>query len=722
MADRPERRKHRDDSGDAPGKDLGSEIHRKLSEASEHPTEQEKEAQERPDRRHLDEEVHRKLSEASRRDERINQPTETTRTGGIDTEPEHSIAQTEERRLPENPDVESLQEKGTTPNQLARDGESQTAPEAQVDKTHEPQVERSDFKPLQSNNIPHESKTKLEGKESALEHPPEQETTVRDKSSHGYLTEDAHEKPSETIQLREEVKQPSDITRTDGIETKPERSIERTDLTGRRSPDKPEELPFQEKGTTPGLLVKTEERQTNQETQLEKGKKLLVEYINDAKELPQTDLELKHKETKFHEQLATEPLKPTEDSCRPAERLEPRVGKDNQRRPKESHQRQLIDVARRDDYARLEPERHPGDAVRKRTDGPIVLPAGHFERTIPEFRRRQDNLLECANEVKAGKLAGVLDEIGENRKEVAERPVYVDVKETIWRQAINQAVQDSNLEALLKNYEDLGKLKSYYQNDELSLILKGKTKEGRNIALELPTSLIDAMIAEEGPLQVQLIDPTIVQKYDFYKDFHKTERTFIYVPDYIMDKFQAHREVIVKIEQLPIWYFVSKIEGKASEVIKFKEIKYNDNPSIPVLVADLGGKEIPIKSFDYDYLRGKGPSIGGTVYVEFQVKDIFRETRFRLYDNGFNEPRFAIEKGNCFHSIENLKYFPKRDLVAVEYDNYNKKSTTPLTFKEFPHEIDLYAQRVPKDMYIVGCPILMADSRSARDSKNFAMK
>jgi len=58
MTDKPERRKQRGESGDAPCEFLGPEIHRKLSEATESPKERDEVSQERPDPRYLNEEMH----------------------------------------------------------------------------------------------------------------------------------------------------------------------------------------------------------------------------------------------------------------------------------------------------------------------------------------------------------------------------------------------------------------------------------------------------------------------------------------------------------------------------------------------------------------------------------------------------------------------------------------------------------------------------------------
>lgn len=501
MTDKPERRKDRDDSGDTLGGVLGSEIHRKLSEASEHPADQGKETQEKPDRRYLNEEMHLELSEASQQDERINQPVETTRTDGIEANPEHSITQTEERRLQDSPDVKSrIQEKGTAPEQLAEDGERQTIPETHAVKTRELRVEQPNLNPPQSNNILHKSINGLGCKESTSEHPPEQETTAWE----------THEKPSETSRLHE-VHQPGDMTR-----------------------------------------------------------------------------------------------------------------------------------------------------------------------------------MECANEVKACKFVGTRGEIGEAHKETAEAQRERDITEILCKQVIDEAVQDGNLKALAGVAEDLGDLRSYYENGELSLVLDGKTVEGKTTRVKLPPHLIEAIIAEEGPMQVQLINPATGDTYSFYKDFHKVEQPDIDIPKDIMANLHAHEDIIVKMKQQPTWEFLNQIGGRASEVIKFNK----DG----VLIANFGGKEIPIESFKYDHLHCG--EIGGATYMEFQIKDISNKVaRFRLYDNGFGEPRFTIKMGDHFRPVEGLEYDPERGILEIEYDqSMDQNPKVSLRFKETPNEIDLDARMVPIEM------------------------
>ncbi|MGQ9515542.1 MAG: hypothetical protein ACUVTL_10960 [Thermoproteota archaeon] len=119
--------------------------------------------------------------------------------------------------------------------------------------------------------------------------------------------------------------------------------------------------------------------------------------------------------------------------------------------------------------------------------------------------------------------------------------------------------------------EDLGELESYYKSDEMSLILKGKTMratEGHNIRVGLPSSLIEAIIAEEGPMQVELINSTTEGIYSFYKDFHKVKHLDINIPFEIMQNFQAGQDLVVKMRRLPLWEFANSIEGHASWMVR----------------------------------------------------------------------------------------------------------------------------------------------------------
>ena len=287
-------------------------------------------------------------------------------------------------------------------------------------------------------------------------------------------------------------------------------------------------------------------------------------------------------------------------------------------------------------------------------------------------------------------LAEALDEIRTGAK--AQSLAYVDTEEFIWRQAINEAIQDSKLEEIAQMAEDLGELESYYKSGELSLILRGITlraTEGHNIRIQLPPSLIETIMAEEGPVQVELIDSVTGETYSFYRDFHKVEQPDIDIPFKIMKNFQADQEVIVKMRKLPVWEFANSIEGDASGIIKFNK----DG----VLVANLGGKEIPIQSLDYDYWGGLG--MGGSAYVEFKVEDITGKTKkFRVYDNGLDESRLTVYVEDSFRSVESLKYDPRRDSITVEYRRPNRYSRTTLRFRESPEEIDLYAGMTPEEM------------------------
>jgi len=263
----------------------------------------------------------------------------------------------------------------------------------------------------------------------------------------------------------------------------------------------------------------------------------------------------------------------------------------------------------------------------------------------------------------------------------------------LWKQAIKEAVQDSNLKALAGAVGDMGDLKSYYEDGEPNLVLKGRTgkpTEGyNNIRVALPHNLIETIMAEEGPVQVELTNPISKETYSFYKDFHRVEEPDIDMPTKVVGDFQVHQDVIVKMRGLPIWEFVNQVEGKASGIVKFN----NDG----ILVANLGGKEIPIESIDYDYLQSRG--ISGTAYVEFEIKDISKTERFRLYDNGFGEPRFTIEMGDHFRQVVGFEYDPKRDVLKIEYERgIDWNSRTSLRFMEPPDKIDFDTRRIPEEM------------------------
>jgi len=274
-------------------------------------------------------------------------------------------------------------------------------------------------------------------------------------------------------------------------------------------------------------------------------------------------------------------------------------------------------------------------------------------------------------------------------KEIVEALSNKDIIEAqaqiFWKKAIDEAVQDSNLKALAGASEDMGDLKSYYENGTPSLVLKGTTREGKNLRVIIPPDLIKAIMAEEGPIQVEITDPTTGQSYIFYRDLHDVKEPAINMPKDMIYNFQAHQEVVAKIKPLPVWDFLGQLEGKAPEAIRFN----NDG----VMVANLGGKEIPIKSLEYDYYNGEA-------YVGFQVKDITGKVgRFRVYDNGFEESRFTIKYGNNFDTIRGINYDPKRNYLKIEHDHYMYKNPiTSLRFTEPPDKIDLDTRRIPEDM------------------------
>jgi hypothetical protein len=231
----------------------------------------------------------------------------------------------------------------------------------------------------------------------------------------------------------------------------------------------------------------------------------------------------------------------------------------------------------------------------------------------------------------------------------------------------------------------MGDLKDYYEDGEPSLVLMGKTTKGEILRVTIPLDLIKAIMAKEGPIQVEITDPATGQSYSFYRGLHDMKEPVIYIPKDMTNDFRLNQEVAAKIKPLPIWDFVNQLEGKALEAIRLN----NDG----VLVANLGGKEIPIKSFEYDYRLGEA-------YVGFQVKDIAGKVGwFRVYDNGFEEPRFTIKEGNSFDTIQGIDYDPKRHSLTIEYDHHNpQNSFTSMRFMEPPDKIDLDARRIPEEM------------------------
>jgi len=275
---------------------------------------------------------------------------------------------------------------------------------------------------------------------------------------------------------------------------------------------------------------------------------------------------------------------------------------------------------------------------------------------------------------------------GKERDEALSYKDIVDAQSSIfWKQAIKEAVQDSNLKALAGAADELGDLKSYYENGTPSLVLKGKTTEGENLRVTIPPDLIKSIMAKEGPIQVEITDPATGQSYIFYRDLHDVKEPVIYIPKDMTNNFQVDQEIVAKIKPLPVWDFLDELEGKTSEVIRLNK----DG----VLIANLGGKEIPIKSFDYDYYKGEA-------YVEFQVKDIADKVgRFRVYDNGFDEPKFTIKEGTDFDTIQGIDYDPKRNSLTVEYDHHHpQNSFTSMRFMEPPDKIDLDTRRIPEEM------------------------
>ena len=211
-------------------------------------------------------------------------------------------------------------------------------------------------------------------------------------------------------------------------------------------------------------------------------------------------------------------------------------------------------------------------------------------------------------------------------KERVEVQSYDDIRDAqsyiFWKQAINEAIQDSNLKALAEVADDLGDLKGYYENGDLGLIMRGKTaKSGKwrkiRMRVTLPVSLTEAIIGEESPIKVELDNLQTHKAYSFYKVFRKVEQPFIDVPPEIRG-FQVGQYVMVKIRALPIWEFVNGIKGEESWRVKFDERG--------ILMADLGGKEVPLGSLGFDYLRGR--RVDGAVDMHFQIRDIPDEIRY----------------------------------------------------------------------------------------------
>jgi len=284
-----------------------------------------------------------------------------------------------------------------------------------------------------------------------------------------------------------------------------------------------------------------------------------------------------------------------------------------------------------------------------------------------------------------------------NGREKAEALNYIDIIDVqssiFWKQAIYEAIQDSNLKELAAVADDLGNLKSYYENEELSLVLMDSTVGGKNMRVTIPPFLTNAMIVGEGPTQVKIINPVTGKAYSFYKVFHNVKDPNIDIPREMTSCFPAGQKAVVMMKQLPIWDFVNQIKGKTSGDIKFNKEG--------ILVADFSSKKIPIESFDFDYIQGRG--ISGAVYMGFQVRDIAGKIgQFRLYDNGFGEPRLTIKMGGGFCQVEGLKYDPKGDALRIEYNHGMKPNRfATLQFMEPPDEIDFDTHRIPEEMRLI---------------------
>lgn len=286
---------------------------------------------------------------------------------------------------------------------------------------------------------------------------------------------------------------------------------------------------------------------------------------------------------------------------------------------------------------------------------------------------------------------------GKGRVEALSYKDIIDEQSTIfWKQAIAEAIQDSSLKALAGVADSLRELKRYYENGELSLIMRGKTaKSGKwhkiRMRITLPSNLTEAIMGEESPIKVELNNLKIHKTYNFYKVFHKVEQPFIDVPPEKIRSFQVGQDVMVKIRKLPIWEFVNSIEGDKSWKVKFDKRG--------ILMANLGGKEIPLESLAYDYLRGR--RVGGAAYIQFQIKDIPDVIRhFRLYDNGLGKSSLSI-KTTEFRAISNIKYNANVNALVIEYvESNNLQKSTMLFLEGTPGEIDFGTGRVPENMRI----------------------
>jgi len=285
-------------------------------------------------------------------------------------------------------------------------------------------------------------------------------------------------------------------------------------------------------------------------------------------------------------------------------------------------------------------------------------------------------------------------------KERVEAISYEDIRDAqsyiFWRQAINEAIQDSILKALEEVTDDLGDLKGYYEKGELSLILRGKTaKSGKwrkiRMRVTLPASLAEAILGEESPINVELNNLQTHKTYNFYKVYRKVEQPFIDVPPEKIRGFQVGQYVMVKIRTLPIWEFVNGIKGDKSWRVKFDERG--------ILMANLGGKEIPLESLGYDYLRGR--RVGGAAYIQFQIKDVPDVNRyFRIYDNGLGRSSLSI-KMREFREINDIKYNANVNSLVIKYmESNNLQKRTMLFLEGAPGEIDFGTGRVPEDMRI----------------------
>ena len=242
----------------------------------------------------------------------------------------------------------------------------------------------------------------------------------------------------------------------------------------------------------------------------------------------------------------------------------------------------------------------------------------------------------------------------------------------------------------LVDAEDVVDFKNYYDDGNFDLVLRGKTVQSRNVRVLLPQNLIDDLMEGEGLVEVEVSNPMTGKTYSFYKVLNNVEKPDIDIPTKIMENFDFGQEVILKVKRLPMSKFIDQLGGEASEIIKFNE------DGVPEV--NLGGKEVQIEGLKDGYANYSGRE-GGSAYLEFQIKDAFdKDTKFRLYDDGLDEPRLTVFDGDQFRPVEGMEYDPARDAINVEYYHSERNRTTTLRFREMPDEMDLDAGMASEEM------------------------